>query len=112
MQTPSYDYFYDFQLRNICKINRPSVPGDIWFVAQQIAHFKKVPVCKVLESNRQNVSELYGIPIWSPSNLPPLKVLKNEYAHACNRAILVEEDANDVSNWIHTCAGKIRVTRK
>ena len=54
-------------------IKRPSVPGDIWFVAQQIAYFKNLPVCKVLESNRENVSDLYGIPIWRPSSLPPLK---------------------------------------
>ena len=46
-------------------------PGHVWFVANQVAYFKKVSVETVLIVNRENVSELYNIPRWNwnPSNL-------------------------------------------
>lgn len=46
-------------------------PGHVWFVANQVAYFKKVSVETVLKVNRENVSELYNIPRWNwnPSNL-------------------------------------------
>ena len=64
-----------------------SLPGHVWFVANQVAYFKNVSVETVLKANRENVSELYNIPRWKPSNVPafdgpekkPRKIVDNSF---------------------------------
>ena len=107
-----------FQCKASLRKMRPALPSDIWFVAQQVAYFRKIHVEKVLVANRENISTLYRIPLWGPLDIPPLRVVKKEYAHACNKAILIpesksiHEEEDDINNWIHTCSGAIRVVRK
>ena len=104
------------------------MPGHVWFVAQQIAFFKQILVDEVLRVNRKNVTELYGIPPWNPT-AHPLKVVEEKATFfACNGAVIDDDvskcnrgdaskpiedkdDPFDVSKWIHTCNGRIRVTR-
>ena len=68
----SLNVFAFFFLENSGLYKRhDSLPGHVWFVANQVAYFKKVSVETVLKVNRENVSELYNIPRWNwnPSNL-------------------------------------------
>lgn len=65
----------------------------------------------ILRANRDNVSELYGIHPWHPQGIAPLKAIKEvKNVHSCNG--LLEEPEDDINDWIHTCAGPIRVSRK
>ena len=70
-----------------------SVPGHVWFVANQVAYFKKVSVDIVLKANRENVSELYSIPRWKPSDVPVSDGPKKK------------PRKND--DYIFTCSGRI-----
>ena len=127
--------FFRLQLQEINqnpKEKKNSVPGHVWFVAQQVAFFKEVPVEDVLKANRDNVTELYKIPPWHPldgqsqpqgasKTLKALRVLKEEdkrqLTHSCNGVIRdkpKDDDNNnvfDTSKSIHTCNGTISVTR-
>lgn len=73
---------------------RPSLPGDVWFVAQQVAYFRKMTVEEVLQENRKNITSLYGIPPYSP--YPVAKVAETTK----------EKEQDD---WIHTCTGRFQV---
>ena len=42
--------------------NELSFPGDVWFVGNQIAEVKGVEAEQIFKSNRNNISNLYGIP--------------------------------------------------
>ena len=70
-----------------------SVPGHVWFVANQVAYFKNVSVEAVLIANRENVSELYNIPRWKPSNVPVSDGLKKK--------------PRKIDDYIFTCSGRI-----
>ena len=65
-----------------------SLPGHVWFVANQVAYFKKISVETVLKANRENISELYNIPPWEPSNT-------------------VVEKPKVIDDYIFTCSGRI-----
>ena len=91
-------YFLPRVLKQTLEARKLSMPGDVWFVAQQVAYWKNVEVNQILEANRQNVSMIYGIPPYSP--FPPgLKVINED-----------DENAND-EDRIYTCAGSFAVSR-
>ena len=75
-----------------------SMPGDVWFVAQQVAYWKNLNVDQILEANRQNVSNIYGIPPYSP--FPPGLKVVNEI-----------DDFDDDDHRIYTCTGSFAVSR-
>ena len=74
------------------------MPGDVWFVAQQVAYWKNLNVDQILEANRQNVSNIYGIPPYSP--FPPGLKVVNEI-----------DDFDDDDHRIYTCTGSFAVSR-
>ena len=64
---------------------RPSLPSDVWFVAQQVAYFKKITVMEVLVCILYNAA-LYYPPIFQIRNLVKKKInddlsLQNEWCH-------------------------------
>ena len=71
--------------------NGKSLPGHVWFVANQVAYFKKVSVETVLIVNRENVSDLYKIPRWNTfkmyngPNKKPRKI--DDYISNCSGRI-------------------------
>ena len=91
-------YFLPQKIRQFYKAKdwnqRPSVPGDVWFVAQQVAFFKNMTVEEVLQENRKNITALYGIPPYSPYPV----------ANVAETATEKEQD-----DWIHTCTGSFQV---
>ena len=42
--------------------NELSFPGDVWFVGNQIAEVRGVEAGEIFKLNRNNISNLYGIP--------------------------------------------------
>ena len=42
--------------------NELSFPGDVWFVGNQIAEVRGEEAEDIFKSNRNNISNLYGIP--------------------------------------------------
>ena len=86
-------YFLPAKIRTT-STTRPTLPGDIWFVAQQVAYWKNMTVEEVLQENRKNITDLYGIPPYSP--YPAAKMAETP-----------EEIAQD--DWIHTCNGMFQV---
>ena len=54
-----------------------SVPGHVWFVANQVAFFKNITVKKVLQANRDAVKEVYKIPFSNKSDFKSSYVVTN-----------------------------------
>jgi hypothetical protein len=71
------------------------LPGYVWLTAVQVAYFKKIPVDQVLKANRDNVTELYKIPQWSPTRNPLVPVdpqaIKDKYYFEHGRAFFLNE---------------------
>ena len=98
-------YFLPKLLKNAKVSRRTTVPGDVWFVAQQVAHWKNISVDQVLEANRRNISELYGIPPYSafPPGLkarPPTDIEAGK-----------DDEAVPATDRIYTCTGSFAVSR-
>jgi hypothetical protein len=64
---------------------RPSLPSDVWFVAQQVAYFKKITVMEVLVCILYNAA-LYYPPIFQIRNLVKKKSMMI-YPYKTNGAI-------------------------
>ena len=100
-------YFLPNKIKSSVISRKVSVPGDVWFVAQQVAYWKKIKVNEVLEANRRNISDIYGIPPYSP--FPPgLKAVPPTDVTA---EITDDNDTVPAEDRIYACAGSFAVQR-